>query len=88
MSTPVPCPAAQRIQTLIDGARHSATSNGRSFDEVEVYVHALVRCGLGQAEARQLATDPANDPVGRILHYAGSSHNFAILAVEEALAAA
>lgn len=79
---------AQRIQSLIDGARHAATSAGKQFDINAVYVRALIRCGISADEARQVIADPANDPVGRILHYAGESHNFAVLAVEEALAAA
>ena len=80
--------AAQRISALIDGARHSATSRGLPFDVTEIYVRALVRCGLDGDEARHLVSDPAHDPVNRILHFAGSSHNFAVLAIEEALAAA
>lgn len=80
--------AALRIQSLIDGARHAATSAGRHFDLDDIYVRALVRCGISAEEARQVLSDPANDPVGRILHFAGDSHNFAVLAVEEALAAA
>lgn len=80
--------AALRIQSLIDGARHSASASGRNFDLNGIYVRALVRCGISAEEARQMLSDPANDPVSRILHFAGDSHNFAILAVEEALAAA
>ncbi|MBR9971538.1 hypothetical protein [Magnetospirillum sulfuroxidans] len=79
---------AERIQALIDGARHSATNSGQPFDLQKIYVSALVRCGISHEEALSLIADPANDPVGRILHFAGDSHNFAILAVEEALAAA
>lgn len=79
---------ALRIQSLIDGARHAAVSTGRHFDLDAIYVRALVRCGISAEEARQVLADPANDPVGRILHFAGESHNFAVLAVEEALAAA
>lgn len=84
----LPTSTALRIASLIEGARHAAHISGRHLDIDEVYVRALVRCGLGADEARQMIADPANDPVGRILHFAGSSHNFAILAVEEALAAA
>jgi len=80
--------AALRIHSLIDGARHAASAAGRHFDLDDIYVRALVRCGISAEEARQMLSDPANDPVGRILHFAGDSHNFAILAVEEALAAA
>lgn len=80
--------AALRIQSLIDGARHAASSAGRHLDMNDVYLRVLVRCGISVEEARQVLSDPANDPVGRILHFAGESHNFAVLAVEEALAAA
>jgi hypothetical protein len=79
---------AERIHALIDGARHSATNAGKHLDVHEIYVRVLVRCGLSHADAHQMIADPANDPVGRILHFAGASHNFAVLAVEEALAAA
>lgn len=83
MSTSSP---ADRIRTMIESARSAACTAGRDFDLHHVYVRALVRCGLGRHEAVDLAGH--QDPVGRILHFAGTSHNFAILAVEEALAEA
>lgn len=78
---------ADRIRTLIDSARHSATTAGRELDLHQVYLRALVRCGIGHAEASAMLA-AGHDPVGRILHFAGDSHNFAVLAVEEALKAA
>lgn len=80
--------AAQRIHSLIAAARNSVTASGRELDLTEVYVKALVRCGIGREEAAQLLTSNDQDPVSRILHFAGESHNFAVLAIEEALAAA
>jgi hypothetical protein len=78
---------AERIRALIDNARHSAAAAGRHIDLNQVYVRALIRCGIGHAEASAVLA-AGHDPVGRILHFAGDTHNFAILAVEEALAAA
>lgn len=79
---------ADRIRTLIEAARTASSAAGREFNAHEVYVKALVRCGIGREEAAQLLADKALDPVSRILHFAGESHNFAVLAVEEALNAA
>ncbi|CAA7613513.1 hypothetical protein [Magnetospirillum sp. UT-4] len=79
---------AERIRALIEGALSSAASRGCSIDVNEIYVRALTRCGVCNDEARALLALPGDDPVTRILHFAGDSHNFAVLAVEEALAAA
>lgn len=78
---------AERIRALIDNACHLAAKAGRDIDLHQVYVRALIRCGIGQAEASAVLA-AGHDPVGRILHFAGDTHNFAFLAVEEALAAA
>jgi hypothetical protein len=84
----MPVNAADRIRSLIDGALSSSRAAGRDLDLQEIYVKALTRCGIGRAEALSLLSDPTHDPVARILHFAGHSHNYAVLAVEEALAAA
>lgn len=78
---------AERIRALIETARTSAIAAGREFDPHAVYVRALMRCGIGRTEATDLLA-AGDDPVGRILFFAGDTHNFAVLAVEEALAAA
>lgn len=78
--------AAERIHALIDAARAAARAKGHDFDVGDILARALIRCGLGEAEARAAAVDI--DPVARLLHFAGSSHNLAVLAVEEALEAA
>lgn len=78
---------AERIRALIEAARSSAAAAGREFDPTAVYVRALMRCGIGRAEATDLLA-AGHDPIGRILHFAGDTHNYAVLAVEEALAAA
>ena len=80
----MPASAAERIRALIA----NAAASGCAFDINEVYVKALIRCGVGREEAVELVAANDQDPVLRILHYAGESHNFAVLAVEEALTAA
>lgn len=80
--------AAERIRALIDTAHHQSTANGRPLDLTAVYLAVLVRCGIGREDATRLLADNDQDPVRSILHFAGDAHNFAILAVEEALAAA
>lgn len=84
----MPASAAERIRTLIDTARKSPTASGRALDLNEIYLSVLVRCGICREDATQLLADNDQDPIARILHFAGDSHNFAVLAVEEALAAA
>ncbi len=84
----MPASAADRIRSLIDGALSSSRAAGRDLDLHEIYLKALTRCGLGHAEALALLAEQGQDPVARILHFAGDSHNYAVLAVEEALAAA
>jgi len=79
----MPASAAERIRALI-----AAASSARVVDVNEIYVRALVRCGISRDEASQLVAANDQDPVLRILHFAGDSHNFAVLAIEEALAAA
>jgi hypothetical protein len=79
----MPASAAERIRALI-----AAASSARVVDVNEIYVRALVRCGISRDEASQLVAANDLDPVLRILHFAGDSHNFAVLAIEEALAAA
>lgn len=80
--------AAERIRSLIEAARNLSNAAGRDLDMNEVYVKALTRCGISRDEAVTLLADNDQDPVTRILHFAGESHNYAILAIEEALAAA
>lgn len=80
--------AAERIRNLIETARTLSRAAGRDLDLNEVYVKVLTRCGLSHDEASALLADNGQDPVARILHFAGESHNYAVLAVEEALAAA
>lgn len=84
----MPASPADRIRSLIESALNSSRATGRELDLHEIYVRALTRCGIGRAEALTLLADTAQDPVARILHFAGESHNYAVLAVEEALAAA
>lgn len=79
---------AERIRAMIDNARSLAAGSGRDLDLDAVYVRALVRCGLSRADAAQVVAEPGQDPVARILHFGGESHNFAVLAIEEALEAA
>ncbi|MBC7906791.1 MAG: hypothetical protein H7Y60_08605 [Rhodospirillaceae bacterium] len=81
----MPDSAADRIRAMIAAARSTAKGE---LDMHEIYVKALVRCGIGREEATELLASNDQDPVARILHFAGDSHNFAILAIEEALAAA
>ena len=78
----MPATAAERIRALI-----TAATSGRPVDVNDIYVRALMRCGISREEAAELVAND-HDPVLRILHFAGDSHNFAVLAVEEALAAA
>lgn len=80
--------AAERIRTMIAAARSSSIASGGELDVQEIYIKALIRCGIGREEAAELLASNDQDPVSRILHFAGESHNFAVLAVEEALAAA
>lgn len=80
--------AADRIRTMIDAATRQSAATGRALDLGAVYVSVLVRCGICREDATRLVAENDQDPIGRILHFAGDSHNFAILAVEEALAAA
>ncbi|MGE5546768.1 MAG: hypothetical protein ACM33T_07720 [Solirubrobacterales bacterium] len=68
-----------RIRTLIDRAHG---------DRREIVLAILARCGLGREAALEALAHPGTDPVGVILQYAGEEHGFALLAVEEALAAA
>lgn len=77
----------ERIRALIETARSAAAAAGRDFDPNTIYVRALMRCGIGRAEATDLLAT-GSDPVRHILHFAGDTHNFAVLAVEEAVAAA
>ncbi|MCR6632337.1 MAG: hypothetical protein NVV74_21085 [Magnetospirillum sp.] len=78
---------AQRIRTLIETACGQFSSAGRILDVAAVYVNALVRCGVCHEDASRLIADSGQDPVTSILFFAGDAHNFAVLAVEEALAA-
>lgn len=80
--------AADRIRAMIDAASRQSAAAGRAFDLNAVYVTVLVRCGICREDAVRLVADNDQDPVRSILHFAGDAHNFAILAVEEALAAA
>lgn len=80
--------AATRIRALIDAATRKSADTGRMLDVNAVYVSVLIRCGICREDAARLIADNDQDPVGSILHFAGDAHNFAILAVEEALAAA
>lgn len=80
--------AADRIRAMIDSAAHQSASAGRVLDLNAVYVSVLVRCGICREDAARLVADNGQDPVRSILHFAGDAHNFAVLAVEEALAAA
>lgn len=84
----MPASAAERIRALIATASKQPTASGRNLDLNEVYVSVLVRCGICREDATRLLADNDQDPIARILHFAGDSHNFAVLAVEEALAAA
>lgn len=84
----MPTAAAERIRILIDTARRDAVALGRQLDTAAVYVTVLVRCGICHEDAERLVADNSQDPVSSILHFAGDAHNFAVLAVEEALAAA
>lgn len=84
----MPNSAAERIHTMIATARSSSTASGGELDVHEIYIKALIRCGIGREEAAELLACNDQDPVSRILHFAGESHNFAVLAIEEALAAA
>ncbi len=84
----MPAATAERIRALIDAASRQSAASGRSFDLHSVYVTVLVRCGVCRDEATKLLADNDQDPISHILHFAGQSHNFAVLAVEEALAAA
>lgn len=84
----MPTAVAERIRTLIANAHRESTAAGRSLDLSAVYVSVLVRCGICQEDAVRLVADKHQDPVFSILHFAGDAHNFAVLAVEEALAAA
>ncbi len=78
---------AERIIAQIESAKGSAERQGQTMDLHDLYVRILVRCGLCSDEAAKLVKS-GEDPVRNILHYAGESHNFAMLAVEEALAEA
>lgn len=80
--------AADRIRALIASATHQSAAAGRELDLNAVYVTVLVRCGICHEDATRLVADNDQDPIRSILHFAGDAHNFAILAVEEALAAA
>lgn len=80
--------AAERIRSLIDAARRQSSAAGRPLDLDALYVAVLVRCGICHEDAARLVADNDQDPIRSILHFAGDSHNFAVLAVEEALAAA
>lgn len=84
----MPAATAERIRALIDAASRQSAAEGRALDLHNVYVNVLVRCGVGRDDASQIIADNDRDPVAHILHFAGDSHNFAVLAVEEALAAA
>lgn len=84
----MPAATAERIRALIDAASRQSAAEGRALDLRNVYVNVLIRCGVGRDDACQIIADNDQDPVARILHFAGDSHNFAVLAVEEALAAA
>jgi hypothetical protein len=80
--------SAQRIHSLIESARSRSSAQGRELDVAGIFITVLVRCGICREDATRLVADNDRDPVASILHYAGDSHNFAVLAVEEALAAA
>lgn len=84
----MPLSPAERIRALIDAATRQSVAAGRPLDLHTVYVTALVRCGICREDATRLVADNDQDPIRSILHFAGDAHNFAILAVEEALAAA
>lgn len=84
----MPAVTAERIRAMIEAASRSSAASGRALDLHSVYVNALVRCGVCREDASRLVADNDQDPISRILHFAGESHNFAVLAVEEALAAA
>lgn len=80
--------AADRIRTMIASATRQSAASGRELDLNSIYVTVLVRCGICREDAARLVADNDQDPISSILHFAGDAHNFAILAVEEALAAA
>lgn len=80
--------AAERIRSLIDAAHRQSAADGRNLDLNAIYVTVLVRCGICHEDAARLLADNDQDPIRSILHFAGDAHNFAVLAVEEALAAA
>jgi hypothetical protein len=79
---------AQRIRHLIETAHKQCAEAGRPLDLAAVYSNVLVRCGVCREDAIRVASDDSQDPIAAILFFAGDAHNFAILAVEEALAAA
>lgn len=80
--------AAERIRAMIAAAHRDSAAAGRELDVNAIYVSVLVRCGICHEDATRLVADNDQDPVFSILHFAGDAHNFAVLAVEEALAAA
>jgi hypothetical protein len=84
----MPNTVAHRIRQMIEAARHHSAASGRALDLAAIYGDVLVRCGVCREDAIHLVADAARDPVETILFYAGEAHNFAILAVEEVLAAA
>ncbi|MGE5478085.1 MAG: hypothetical protein ACM3Q1_15615 [Bacteroidales bacterium] len=84
----MPTFAAERIRALIDTASRQSAATGNQLDLNAIYASVLVRCGICPEDAHRLIADNDQDPIGAILHFAGDAHNFAILAVQEALAAA
>ncbi|MGE5514488.1 MAG: hypothetical protein ACM31D_01575 [Bacteroidota bacterium] len=80
--------AAERIRALIDSAHRQSAADGRALDLNAVYLTVLMRCGICREDASRLLADNDQDPIRSILHFAGDAHNFAVLAVQEALAAA
>lgn len=68
-----------RIGQLIAVAR----DRHPKLEAARVWRDALMLCGLGAADAIEMAA--GTDPVSRLLHFAGAEHGLAILLVEEAI---
>lgn len=68
-----------RIGQLLMAAR----DQNPAFDLSRAWRDALMQCGIGAAEAIEIAAGA--DPLARLLHFAGTEHGLAILLVEEAI---
>ena len=76
-------PVREEIVGRIGRLVASAADRNPAFDLRRLWSDALMLSGIGHAEAEAWAQ--ADDPLAKLLHFAGTDHGLAVLLVEEAI---